>query len=166
LTQRSGWTKTPDRMPKVHFVQENVTVEAAAGSLISEVAAANGIAVCRQTFGWTSVGGYSVWVQGEPGSLSPPTLWERLLRVKGWRRHANRARVLRDVRIWTQQGLGGRLGGTRKIDPPARPTEDAEAERHPDNEAGTAANPYGHPSALEAGKHAGAEADAAPTPEA
>jgi len=138
-------------MPRVHFVHENVTVEAQGGKLLSEVAAAHGIDVCRQTFGWTRVGGYAVWVRGDRGSLSPPTLWERLMGVKGWRRLANRARVLGDVHVWTQQGLGGRLGGSREIDPPGRPTVDRAAERHGEDAAGTAAHPYGHPSALESG---------------
>ena len=154
-------------MPKVHFVQENVTVEAAAGTLLSEVAAKHGIAVCRQSFGWTRVGGYSVWVKGEPGCLSPPTLVERLYRCHGWRRLADRARVLGDVQVWTQQGIGGRLGGSRKIDAPARPTEDSSAERHPEDASGTAAHPYGHPSALEPGKAAVPEnaSGAGPRPE-
>jgi hypothetical protein len=141
-------------MPRVHFVHENVTVEVARGSLLSEVAAAQGIDVCRQTLGWTRVGGYAVWVQGVRGSVTPPTLWERLMGVPGWRRLANHTRVLGDVRVWTQQGLGGRLGGSRPIDPPAKPTVDQTAERHGEDAAGTAAHPYGHPGALEPGPRA------------
>jgi hypothetical protein len=70
--------------------------------------------------------------------------------------------VLGDVRVWTQQGLGGRLGGSRKIDQPPRPTVDRAVERHPEDAAGTAAHPYGHPSAVEPGKRSAPPAD--PTP--
>ena len=138
-------------MPKVHFVQENLTVEAEAGRRLSDVAKDHGVSVCRQLLGWTGVGNYTVWVKGEAGCVSPPTLWERLLGLHGWRRLANRTRVLGDVMVWTQQGASGRLGGTRTIDAPPSPSVDPAAARHAPDAAGTAQFPYGHPSALDKG---------------
>jgi hypothetical protein len=48
-------------MPKVQFVNEHREVEVDAGRLISEIAEELGIAVCREEFVWTEVGG---WGQG------------------------------------------------------------------------------------------------------
>lgn len=147
-------------MPKVQFVHESVTVDVERGRLLSDVAKELGIPVCRQSWGWTGVGDYTVWVQGEPGCLSPKTLRERFL--GGWRRLANRARVLGDVRVWTQQGLGSRNGGTRPIDPAPNPSADAQAERHAPNAAGTAAHPYGDPGAIDDAQSESAQAEPPP----
>src|SRR5262249_46645928 len=83
------------------------------------------------------------WVKGEPGSVSPPTLIEKLLGARGWKRHANRARILGDVSVWTQQGLADRLRFPRPVSPPPRPATDPTAPRKPIDAAGTAAFPFG-----------------------
>jgi len=140
-------------MPKVTFVNEHREVEVAQGSLISEAAAKLGIDVCREHFVGTDFGNKSVWVDGEDGCLSEPTLFERWWgRCKGQRRLANRARVLKDCKVWTQQGMSGRTGQERDIDPAPRPSED-EAIRfdHEHSTAGTAWNVYGHPKTIGSG---------------
>jgi hypothetical protein len=135
-------------MPKVTFVNEHRIVEVEPGRLISDVAAELGIPVCRDAFGGTGLGSYTCWVQGEPGSVSPPTFLEKLLGARGWKRMANRTRILGDVQIWTQAGLGNRLRSPRPVTAPPRPATDATATRKPIDASGTAAFPYGHPHAV------------------
>jgi hypothetical protein len=149
-------------MPKVQFVNENVTVDVERGRLLSDVAKELGIPICRQSFGWTGVGDYTIWVQGEPGSASPKTLGERLKRMTGWRRQANRARVLGDLRVWTQQGLASRNDFARNIDAVPNPSSDPAALRHAADEAGTSAHPYGDPSALDPGPSTAAASEPPP----
>lgn len=139
-------------MPKVTFVNEHRIVEVASGRLISDIAAELGIAVCREAFFGTGIGDYTCWVKGEPGSTSEPGFMEKLLGARGWKRMANRARVLGDVQIWTQAGPGDRLRAPRPISKSPRPSEDPTAPRKPINAAGSAAFPYGHPHAVGQGK--------------
>ncbi|WP_437927024.1 hypothetical protein WMF37_49680 [Sorangium sp. So ce291] len=139
-------------MPRVTFVNEHRTVEAAPGRLLSDIAAELGIAVCRETFRGTGIGDYTCWVKGEPGATSPPTFMERLLGAKGQRRMANRTRVLGDVQVWTQAGPGNRLRAPRPIAPPPSPATDPEAARKPIDASGSAAFPYGDPRAVGQGK--------------
>ncbi|HTN91683.1 MAG TPA: hypothetical protein VL242_48780 [Sorangium sp.] len=139
-------------MPRVTFVNEHRTVEAAPGRLLSDIAAEVGIAVCRETFRGTGIGDYTCWVKGEPGATSPPTFLERLLGAKGQRRMANRTRVLGDVQVWTQAGPGNRLRAPRPIAPPPSPATDPEAARKPIDASGSAAFPYGDPRAVGQGK--------------
>ena len=134
-------------MPKVTFVNEHRTVEVASGRLISDAAAELGIAVCRETFVGTGIGDYTVWVKGEPGSVSPPGFLEKLFGARGWKRFANRARILGDVKIWTQAGPDDRLRSPRPIAAPPRPSEDTSA-RKPIDASGSAAFPYGDPRAV------------------
>jgi hypothetical protein len=140
-------------MPKVTFVNEHREVEVTQGSLISDAAAKLGIDVCREHFAGTQYGNHSVWVDGEAGCVSEPTFIERWFgRCKGQRRLANRARVLKDLKVWTQQGMSGRTGQERDIDPPPRPSED-DSDRfdHEHSTAGTAWNVYGHPKTIGSG---------------
>jgi hypothetical protein len=139
-------------MPTVHFVNEHLTVEAEPGRRLSDIAAEQGILVCRELLGWTRWGDYSVWVKGDAGALSPRTLGERLRGVTGWRRLANHARVLGDVQVWTQQGLGTRNGGSRKIDAVPHAAAEPAARRKVEDEVGTALHPFGHPTAIGRGK--------------
>ncbi|WP_437306208.1 hypothetical protein [Sorangium sp. So ce388] len=139
-------------MPRVTFVNEHRTVEAAPGRLLSDIAAEVGIAVCRETFRGTGIGDYTCWVKGEAGATSPPTFLERLLGAKGQRRMANRTRVLGDVQVWTQAGPGNRLRAPRPIAPPPSPATDPEAARKPIDASGSAAFPYGDPRAVGQGK--------------
>ncbi|WP_438040556.1 hypothetical protein [Sorangium sp. So ce128] len=139
-------------MPKVTFVNEHRTVEAAPGRLLSEIAAELGIAVCREAFRGTGIGDYTCWVKGEPGATSPPTFLEKLLGARGQRRMANRTRVLGDVQVWTQAGPGDRLRAPRPIAPPPSPATDPEAPRKPIDASGSAAFPYGDPRAVGHGK--------------
>jgi hypothetical protein len=137
-------------MPKVQFVNEHREVEVEAGRLISEIADELGIAVCREEFVGTGVGDYTVWVKGEQDCLSPPTWYERFVkRCRGQRRMANRAKVLKDCSVWTQQGLGTRARAPRPLDPAPRSGEDgSERFDHEHNAAGTTWNVYGHPYAV------------------
>ncbi|WP_438033996.1 hypothetical protein [Sorangium sp. So ce204] len=139
-------------MPKVTFVNEHRTVEAAPGRLLSDIAAELGIAVCREAFRGTGIGDYTCWVKGEPGATSPPTFLEKLLGARGQRRMANRTRVLGDVQVWTQAGPGDRLRAPRPIAPPPSPATDPEAPRKPIDASGSAAFPYGDPRAVGHGK--------------
>lgn len=132
-------------MPKVTFVNEHRTVEVEPGRLISDVANELGIAVCRESFAGTGIGDYTVWVKGDPGSVSPLTFREKLFGVRGWRRYANRARILGDLEVWTQQGLGDRLRNPRPVTAPPSPATDPTAKRKPIDAAGTAAFPFGDP---------------------
>jgi hypothetical protein len=139
-------------MAKVTFVNEHRTVEVEPGRLISDVANELGIAVCRESFAGTGIGNYTVWVKGEPGSMSPVTFFERLFGARGWKRYANRARILGDVQVWTQQGLGDRLRSPRPVTPPDSPAKDPTAPRKPVDAAGTAAFPFGDPRAVGKGQ--------------
>jgi hypothetical protein len=153
LTGRDDSTNLRARaMPKVTFVNEHRTVEVAAGRKISDIAAELGIAVCREAFRGTGIGDWSVYVKAAEGALSPPTLLEKLDRVKGMRRLANRTRVLGDAEIWTAGGLPDRLRSPRPVAPPPNATLDPSAPRKPIDAAGTAAFPYGHPSAVGKGQ--------------
>lgn len=135
-------------MPKVTFVNEHRVVEVEKGRLISDVAKELGIPVCREAFAGTGIGDYTVWVRGDEASVTPPTFLEKLLGARGWRRFANRVRVLGDIEVWTQPGLGNRLGSPRPVSPPPRPSSDPAARRKPVDAAGSAAFPYGDPRAV------------------
>ena len=137
-------------MPKVTFVCEHREVEVDAGRLISDVARELGIPTCREEFAGTGIGDQTVWVKGDAGCVSPLTFYEKWIkRCKGWRRMANRTRILGDCQVWTQQGIGTRLGAPRPLAPAARAAEDgSELFDHERNAAGTAWNPYGHPHAV------------------
>ena len=139
-------------MPKVTFVKEHRSVECPSGKLISKVAAELGIAVCRESFIGTGIGDYTIWVRGEPGSVSAPTFMEKLLGVRGWKRFANRTKVLGDIEVWTQAGPDERLRSPRPIAPPPDPTNDPKAKRLGVSDAGTAAFPYGNPLVVGTGK--------------
>ena len=135
-------------MPKVTFVNENRTVEVDAGRKISDVAAELGIAVCREEFAGTGFGNYTVWIKGPDGCVSPPGFWEKLSGIRGWRRLANKTKILGDVEIFTQAGLGDRLRAPRPITAPPTPKTDPEARRLGVSAAGTAAFPGGNPQAV------------------
>jgi hypothetical protein len=94
-----------------------------------------------------------VWIDGDSGCVSEPTFFERVFgRCKGQRRLANRVKVLKDCKVWTQQGMSGRTGTQRPIDKAPRVSED-ESERfdHQHSTAGTAWNVYGHPNTIGSG---------------
>jgi hypothetical protein len=136
-------------MPKVTFVNEARTVEVDAGRRISDVAAELGIEVCREEFVRTGIGNYSVWVKGPDGCVSPPGFWEKLTGgARGWRRQANHTKILGDVEIYTQAGLGDRLRAPRPVSAPPTPKTDPTAKRLGVSSAGTAGYPYGHPQAV------------------
>ncbi len=139
-------------MPKVTFVNEHRTVEIAAGRKISDVAAELGIAVCREAFRGSGIGDWTVYVKGDDGALTPPSTLEKLLGVKGWRRLANRTKILGDVEVWTAGGLPDRLRSPRPVSPVPNPSKDPSAKRNPIDAGGTAAFPYGHPAAVGKGQ--------------
>jgi hypothetical protein len=140
-------------VPKVLFVNEHREVEVEAGRKISAVADDLGIAV-KRTAGIGFMPDYTIWVRGEAGSTSPMTWFERWVkRCKGWRRMANKTRILGDIEVWTQQGIGYRLNQPRPVNKAARAGEDgSERFDHENNAAGTAWNPYGHPKAVGQGE--------------
>jgi hypothetical protein len=139
-------------MPKVTFVNEHRTVEVAAGRKISDVAAELGISVCREAFRGSGIGDWSVYVKAAEGALTPPSTLEKLLGVKGWRRLANRTKILGDVEVWTAGGLPDRLRSPRPVSPVPNPSKDPAATRKPIDAAGTSAFPYGHPQAVGKGQ--------------
>jgi hypothetical protein len=140
-------------MPKVTFVNEDRTVDVAAGRKVSDVAAELGIAVCREQFGGTTfLGNYTIWVKGPDGCVSAPDFWEKLQGVRGWRRLANRTKILADVQIFTQPGIRDRLRSPRPITPPPTPRTDPDAARLGVSDAGSAAFPYGNPLAVGKGE--------------
>ena len=85
--------------PKVIFVNEHREVDVESGRLLSDVAKELGIQLCREELANTGFGNYSVWIQGEEGCVSPPSLWERLRGVKGWRRYANKTKILQPLNL-------------------------------------------------------------------
>ncbi len=142
-------------MPKVLFVNEHREVEVEAGRKISDVAEELGIAVCRQHFIGVAFGDWTIWVDGPAGCVSPMTALERIWdRCSGWRRAANRTRILGDCKVYTQQGLASRAKTPRPVAPVPVPSTDPDAERfdHENDAAGTAWNVYGHPKAVGLGK--------------
>jgi hypothetical protein len=139
-------------MPKVTFVNEHRIVEVESGRKISDVAAELGIAVCREQFAGTGIGDYTVWVKGPDGCVSAPGFWEKLRGLRGWKRHADKARILGDVEIYTQGGLGDRLRAPRPVAPAPTPKTDPTAKRLPIDASGTAAYPYGNPKAVGKGE--------------
>jgi hypothetical protein len=142
-------------MPKVMFVNEHRQVEVAAGKLVSEVARALGIKLCRAQFPGVPIGDWTVWIEGDAGCVSPPRWFERVVkRCEGRRRMANRTRILGDCQVVTQQGLGCVPATTSTLAPLPTPTTDPDAARfdHERSPAGTAWNPYGHPRAVGQGK--------------
>ena len=139
-------------MPKVTFVNEHRTIEVEKGRLLSEVASDVGIEVCRAHFAGIGFGDYSVWIRGEDAAVSPAGFFERFFGgAKGWRRQANRTRVLGDVEVWTA-AIGGRLRTPRPIASPPRPSSDKDARRMAADASGTAAFPYGNPLAIGKGE--------------
>jgi hypothetical protein len=139
-------------MPKVTFVNEHRIVEIESGRKISDVAAELGIAVCRETFAGTGIGDYTVWVKGPDGCVSAPGFWEKLRGIRGWKRYADKARILGDVEIFTQAGIGDRLRAPRPVAAAPTPKTDPTAKRLPIDAAGTAAYPYGNPKAVGKGE--------------
>jgi hypothetical protein len=135
-------------MPKVTFINENRSVDVEAGRKISDVAAELGIAVCREEFTGTGLGNYTVWIKGPDGCVSPPSLWEKLSGIRGWRRLANKTRILGDVEVFTQAGLHDRLRAPRPVTAPPTPKTDPAARRLGVSAAGTAAFPGGNPQAV------------------
>jgi hypothetical protein len=141
-------------MPKVTFVNEHRSVEIKSGKTISDAAKQLGIPVCREEFIGTGIGDYTVWVKGAEGCVSPPGFFERLRGARGWKRYADKARVLGDVEVWTQGGIGERLRTERKLDLLPNCRADKDAPRKPIDAAGTAAFPYGDPRAIGKGTRA------------
>jgi ferredoxin len=119
-------------MPKVHFLNEIVTVEAERGQTIKEVAVQHGIPLHRGLWTWANCrshglcGSCQVWVNplGE-GALGPKTFFERIRsRVSGTVRLGCQARVLGDVEVRTLPG-GERSfhpAASTRWDPDPRPS--------------------------------------------
>src|SRR5262245_19060528 len=132
-------------MPKVTFVNEARICTVEPGRTIQDIATELGIPVCREEFLGTDVGDKTVWVEGAEGALSPADFWEKLKGAKGTRRFADKARVLGDVKVWTQAAIGDRLRAPRLVARPPQPRFDPTAPRLGVSAAGTSAFPYGNP---------------------
>ena len=78
----------------------------------------------------------------------------KLFGARGWKRLANRTRVLGDVEIFTQGGLGDRLRAPRPVTSPPTPKTDPTAPRKPIDASGSAAFPFGDPRAIGKGERA------------
>ncbi len=156
LVDTQPWVEqNSPQMPTVLFVNEHRQVEVDSGKKISDVAADLGIQVCRNHIAGLRFGDWTVWVDGDPGCVSPPTLFERIVkRCKGQRRMANRTRIMGDCRVWTAQGMSSRAGASRPIAEAPNPVDDDDAERfaHADNDVGTSWNVYGHPAVVGKGE--------------
>lgn len=139
-------------MPKVTFVNEHRTVVVEPGRKVSDIAAELGISVCREAFRGSGIGDWTVYIKAEGGALSPPTFLEKLFGIGGWRRLANRTKILGDVQVWTQGGLPDRLRSPRPVSPVPNPTKDPTAPRLGVSAAGTAAFPLGHPAEVGKGQ--------------
>lgn len=126
-------------MPKVKFVVEHHVVEALAGLPLREIALAGGVYPNRELLRGVNCGGRGicgtcrVWVaETSPGSVSPPTLREKIHGVHGSRRLACQTRVHGDIEVTTMPGGDDRTEAGRVIDPvPVRPEVRAEMEKKP-----------------------------------
>jgi hypothetical protein len=135
-------------MPKVTFVNEARVIQVDAGRTIQDIAAELGIPVCREEFIGTGVGDKTVWVKGAEDALTPAGFWEKFKGARGMRRFADKAKVMGDVEVFTQPGVGDRLRAPRPVAAPPRPRFDPDAPRLGVSAAGTAAFPYGNPLAV------------------
>jgi ferredoxin len=98
-----------DRVPKVHFLTEMVTVDVPKNTTLREVAMQQGIQLYRGM--WTHVnclgngvcGRCRVWILSDAKNLSKRTYRERIVhRVTGSQRLACQVRILGDVEIRTR----------------------------------------------------------------
>jgi ferredoxin len=115
-------------MPKVHFINEIVTVEAPRGATIDEVARLAGITLYRGLWTWAHCsrlglrglcGSCQVWTQG---AVSPKSLLERWKpSVRGQIRLGCLARVEGDCEVRTQPG-GPPVVQTTRWDEDPRPS--------------------------------------------
>ena len=94
-------------MPKVHFVNELLTVEVPQGAALRDVAIKNGIEIYRGM--WTHInclgngicGRCKVWIMTDP-SVSQRSTRERFHRIQGKQRLACQVRILGDVEVHTR----------------------------------------------------------------
>jgi ferredoxin len=99
-------------MPKVHFLNEIITVEARAGQTIKEVAKEHGIPLHRGLWTWANCrslglcGSCQVWVNPlAPNALAEKTFFERKrAKVQGTVRLGCQAKVQGDVEVRTMPG--------------------------------------------------------------
>jgi ferredoxin len=117
-----------------------------------------GIEVHRSPFAgvacgaWGLCGTCQVWVREmAKGAASRRSLREWFHGMTGQRRLACQVRVAGDLEVYTMAATADRVGQARPIAPPPSPSVDPTAPRKPLDEAGTAAFPLGHPSALGSG---------------
>lgn len=95
-------------MPKVHFLNEVITVEVPAQTTLRDAAMQSGIELYRGM--WTHVncigngicGRCRVWILAPDHHLSPPSLRERFHRVRGMMRLACQVRVTGDIEVRTR----------------------------------------------------------------
>jgi ferredoxin len=97
-------------VPKVHFLNEQVTVEVSPGTTIREVAIQQGIEIYRGM--WTHInclgngicGRCRIWITSGSAGVSSQSLRERLRfnRVRGQMRFACQTRILADIEVRTR----------------------------------------------------------------
>jgi ferredoxin len=98
-------------MPKVHFLNEILTVDAQKGQTIEEVASAAGVTLHRGMWTWGNCrglgfcGSCQVWAKPiDQAALSERSFFERMRMVQGQVRLGCQARVLGDCEVRTKPG--------------------------------------------------------------
>jgi ferredoxin len=95
-------------VPKVHFVNEQITVEVPPRTTLREVALKHGIEIYRgmwthfNCFGNGVCGRCRVWLLSPADTVSSPSLRERFHLVRGKQRLACQMRILGDVEVRTR----------------------------------------------------------------
>ena len=95
-------------MPKVHFINENLTVEVPRGASLRDVAIQQEIEIYRGM--WTHInclgngvcGRCKIWITSGPDTISDRSVRERFHRISGTQRLACQVRILGDVEIRTR----------------------------------------------------------------
>ena len=95
-------------MPKVHFVNERVTVEVPENATIRDVAMQQGVEIYRGM--WTHInclgngicGRCKIWIMSGSGTVTRRSIRERFHRIQGKQRLACQVRILGDVEIHTR----------------------------------------------------------------
>jgi ferredoxin len=121
-------------VPKVRFLNEQVTAEVPEHSTLREVAIRQGIELYRGM--WTHInclgngicGRCRVWILPAPSSASRPSLRERFHRVKGEMRLACQLRIVGDIDVRTRP-IGPTVTVARSPDELGPASYKAEADR-------------------------------------
>jgi ferredoxin len=95
-------------VPKVHFINEQVTVEVAENTTLRQAAMEQGIEIYRgmwmhfNCFGNGICGRCKVWITSSPDTVSRRSKRERFHRIRGQQRLACQVRIVKDVEVRTR----------------------------------------------------------------